>query len=159
MGVGGLGLATTMSLNVMERRGEMGMIRAIGARSSTVWLIIVTEGIVVGVLSWALAALAAWPVSKFVGDALVRLMFNSALDFSFNFRACSSGLPCQFACLRLPVFCLRGRHQKSPCGRHLRMSKKSSLVTLVVVILISAALVFGGGRWLWHLLLKMHGMQ
>ena len=39
------------------------------------------------------------------------------------------------------------------------MSKKSSLVTLVVVILITAALVFGGGRWLWHLFLKMHGMQ
>lgn len=37
------------------------------------------------------------------------------------------------------------------------MSKKSSFVTLVVVILITAALVFGGGRWLWHLFLKMHG--
>lgn len=86
MAVGGLGLATTMSLNVMERRREMGVIRAIGARSSTVWLIIVTEGIVVGVLSWALAALAAWPVSKFVGDALVRLMFNSTLDFLFQLQ-------------------------------------------------------------------------
>jgi putative ABC transport system permease protein len=86
MAVGGLGLATTMSLNVMERRREMGVIRAIGARSSTVWLIIVTEGVVVGVLSWALAALAAWPVSKFVGDALVRVMFNSALDFVFQLQ-------------------------------------------------------------------------
>jgi putative ABC transport system permease protein len=71
---------------VMERRREMGVIRAIGARSSTVWLIIVTEGVVVGVLSWALAALAAWPVSKFVGDALVRLMFNSTLDFLFQLQ-------------------------------------------------------------------------
>jgi len=86
MVVGGLGLATTMSLNVMERRREMGVIRAIGARSSTVWLIIVTEGIVVGVLSWALAALAAWPVSKFVGDTLVRVMFNSTLDFMFQLQ-------------------------------------------------------------------------
>jgi putative ABC transport system permease protein len=86
MAVGGLGLATTMSLNVMERRREIGVIRAIGARSSTVWLIIVTEGVVVGVLSWALAALAAWPVSKFVGDALVRLMFNSTLDFLFQLQ-------------------------------------------------------------------------
>jgi hypothetical protein len=39
------------------------------------------------------------------------------------------------------------------------MSKKSYLVTLVIVILITAALVFGGGRWLWHFFLKMHGMQ
>jgi putative ABC transport system permease protein len=86
MAVGGLGLATTMSLNVMERRREMGVIRAIGASSSTVWLIIVTEGVVVGVLGWALASLAAWPVSKFVGDTLVRLMFNSTLDFLFQLQ-------------------------------------------------------------------------
>ena len=39
------------------------------------------------------------------------------------------------------------------------MSKKSSLATLVVVIVITAALVFGGARWLWHLFLRMHGMQ
>jgi len=39
------------------------------------------------------------------------------------------------------------------------MSKKSSLVTLVVVILITIALTLGGGRWLWHLFLKMHGMR
>ncbi|HEY6348702.1 MAG TPA: FtsX-like permease family protein [Candidatus Angelobacter sp.] len=82
--VGGLGLATTMSLNVMERRRENGVIRAIGAKASTVWLIIVSEGVVVGVLSWALAALAAWPLSKFLGDTLVRLMFHSNLDFLFQ---------------------------------------------------------------------------
>ena len=68
----------------MERRREMGVIRAIGATSSTVWLIIVTEGMVVGVLSWALAALAAWPVSKILGDALVRVVFHTNLDFSFQ---------------------------------------------------------------------------
>jgi putative ABC transport system permease protein len=84
--VGGLGLATTMSLNVMERRREIGVIRAIGARPTTVWLIIVTEGVVVGVLSWALAALAAWPVSKVLGDALVRLAFHSKLDFLFQLQ-------------------------------------------------------------------------
>jgi len=37
------------------------------------------------------------------------------------------------------------------------MSKKS-FVTLAVVILNTAALLFGGGRWLWHLFLKMHEM-
>jgi putative ABC transport system permease protein len=84
--VGGLGLATTMSLNVMERRREMGVIRAIGAGSSTVWLIIVTEAVTVGVLSWGLSALAAWPVSKVLGDALVKMAFHSKLDFSFQLQ-------------------------------------------------------------------------
>src|SRR6267142_773756 len=84
--VGGLGLATSMSLNVMERRRETGVLRAIGARPATVRLIIVAEGVVVGVLSWALAALAAWPVSKIAGDALVRLVFHSNLDFLFQLQ-------------------------------------------------------------------------
>ena len=84
MVVGGLGLATTMSLNVMERRREMAVLRAIGASSSTICLIIVTEGVFIGVLSWALAALAAWPVSMLLGDALSRTVFTTNLDFSFQ---------------------------------------------------------------------------
>lgn len=84
--VGGLGLATTMSLNVMERRREMGVLRAIGARSATVWLIVVAEGVVVGLLAWALAALAAWPVSILLGNALVSMMFHTNLDFSFEVK-------------------------------------------------------------------------
>jgi hypothetical protein len=39
------------------------------------------------------------------------------------------------------------------------MSKKSSWVALAIAILITAALVFGGGRWLWHLFLQMHGLR
>lgn len=84
--VGGLGLATSMSLNVMERRREIGVIRAIGAGSSTVLFIIVTEGVLVGVLGWALAMLAAWPISKMLGDALVKLAFHSNLDFVFQLQ-------------------------------------------------------------------------
>jgi putative ABC transport system permease protein len=82
-GVGGLGLMTTMSLNVLERRREMGVLRALGASPAALWLIVVAEGGVVGVLSWALAALAAWPVSKAVGDLLVGLLFKGGLDFFF----------------------------------------------------------------------------
>ncbi len=83
-GVGGLGLMTTLSLNVLERRREMGVLRAIGATSLIVWLIVVVEGLVIGVLSWALAALVAWPVSKVVGDLLVKMLFRGGLDFTFE---------------------------------------------------------------------------
>ena len=83
-GVGGLGLMTTMNLNVLERRREMGVLRAIGASPPVVWLIVITEGIVIGVLSWTLATLAAWPVSKAIGDLLTKLMFKIGLDFSFQ---------------------------------------------------------------------------
>ncbi|MEA2488958.1 MAG: putative transport system permease protein, partial [Acidobacteriota bacterium] len=42
-GVGALGLMTTMSLNVLERRREMGVLRAIGATAGAVWRIVVVE--------------------------------------------------------------------------------------------------------------------
>jgi putative ABC transport system permease protein len=83
-GVGGLGLMTTMSLNVFERRREMGVMRALGATPRTVWLMIVAEGIVIGLLSWTIAALLAWPISKVLGDFITKVLFRSGLDFTFE---------------------------------------------------------------------------
>ena len=83
-GVGGLGLMTTMSLNVFERRREMGVMRALGATPRIVWLMVVAEGVVIGVLSWAIAGLLAWPISKAIGDVLVRVLFRGGLDFTFE---------------------------------------------------------------------------
>ena len=82
--VGGLGLMTTMSLNVLERRREMGVLRAVGATPRVVWLIVIFEGIVIGLLSWTIAAILAWPVSKVTGNVLVKALFQSGLDFTFE---------------------------------------------------------------------------
>jgi len=82
--VGGLGLTTTMSLNVLERRREMGVLRAIGASPRLVWRIVIVEGALVGLMSGLLAALLAWPVSRGLGDLLVTLMFRTRLDFVFE---------------------------------------------------------------------------
>ena len=85
-GVGGLGLMTTMSLNVLERRREMGLLRAIGATPRMVWAMVLAEGVMIGLLSWTVAALLAWPVSKLIGDGVVGAMFQSGLDFTFEAR-------------------------------------------------------------------------
>jgi putative ABC transport system permease protein len=83
-GVGGLGLMTTMSVNVLERRREMGVLRAIGATTRAIAGIVVAEGLAIGLLSWVIAALLAWPISKALGNALVSAMFKSGLDFVFE---------------------------------------------------------------------------
>jgi putative ABC transport system permease protein len=85
-GVGGLGLMTTMSLNVLERRREMGVLRALGATPRVVWLLVVAEGTAIGLASWALAALLAWPVSNFLGRGLLIHAFRSGIDFTFEAR-------------------------------------------------------------------------
>jgi putative ABC transport system permease protein len=81
LGVGGLGLMTTLSLNVLERRREMGVLRAIGATPRAVWLMIVTEGLAIALLAWVLASLTAWPVSKAIGQLMVR-----EIDVIFDLR-------------------------------------------------------------------------
>lgn len=79
--VGGLGLMTTMSLNVLERRREMGVLRAIGATPRIVWLIVIVEGLLIGLLSWIIAVCLAWPVSNVLGNVIVKALFRSGLDF------------------------------------------------------------------------------
>jgi putative ABC transport system permease protein len=99
-GVGGLGLMTTMSLNVLERRREMGVLRAIGASPLTVCLIIVAEGGVISLMSWLLATIIAWPVSQGLGSLLMRLMLQAELDF----RVEPLGIPAWLAvCVLLGV--------------------------------------------------------
>jgi putative ABC transport system permease protein len=113
-GVGGLGLTTTMSLNVLERRREMGVLRAIGASPAAVWLIVAAEAGVIGVASWALAAMAAWPVSKLLGDFLVMAMFRNGLDFSFETRGILIWLAVSLALSLLASFLPAWRAARRP---------------------------------------------
>jgi hypothetical protein len=39
------------------------------------------------------------------------------------------------------------------------MSKRSTWILILVIVVIAAFLVFGGGHALWHALLRMHGMH
>lgn len=39
------------------------------------------------------------------------------------------------------------------------MSRKSSTIVVAFVLLVVAALALGGVRWLWHFILRMHGVR
>jgi putative ABC transport system permease protein len=68
--VGGLGLASTMSISVLQRTQELGVMRAIGATPGIVARIIVGEGLLVGALSWVLALVLAVPLTLGLGGVL-----------------------------------------------------------------------------------------
>jgi putative ABC transport system permease protein len=65
--VGSLALSGVLSLNVLERRREIGVLRAIGASSFAVGGQFVGEGLILGWLSW----LIAWPLSLPAGQLMV----------------------------------------------------------------------------------------
>ncbi|MGQ9815669.1 MAG: ABC transporter permease, partial [Candidatus Roseilinea sp.] len=82
--VGGLGLTGTMSINVMERTREIGVMRAIGASTGAIIRIVIVEGVFIGALSWALGALLAAPISRFLSDAIGTLIVRSPLSYVFS---------------------------------------------------------------------------
>jgi putative ABC transport system permease protein len=61
--VGGLGLMGTMSINVLERTREIGVMRAVGASNGDIQAIVITEGMVIGILSWFISIFIAIPIT------------------------------------------------------------------------------------------------
>ena len=61
--VGGLGLMGTMSINVLERTREIGVMRAIGASNGDIQAIVIVEGMVIGIISWAISILVSIPIT------------------------------------------------------------------------------------------------
>lgn len=61
--VGGLGLMGMMSINVLERTREIGVMRAIGASNGDIQGIVIVEGLVIGLISWAISILLSIPIT------------------------------------------------------------------------------------------------
>jgi putative ABC transport system permease protein len=68
--IGALSLIGAMSLNVLERTKEIGVLRAIGSSHKHVASIVVIEGTCIGLLSWIPATLLALPLSRILSDVL-----------------------------------------------------------------------------------------
>jgi putative ABC transport system permease protein len=82
--VGSIGLASTMSINVIERAREIGVMRATGATSLAIAGIFVGEGVLVGVLSWLLAVPLSYPTALAFGNAVGDTLLRVPLDFNYS---------------------------------------------------------------------------
>ena len=83
--VGGLGLMGTMSLNVIERTREIGVMRAIGASNRSLYQVIVGEGLTIGLISAAIAALLAAPLGYLLSIGVGLAFFQVPLSYQFAF--------------------------------------------------------------------------
>jgi len=82
--VGGLGLMGTMSINVLERTREIGVLRAIGAPNRGVAQVFILEGITIGLLSWVMGSLLAIPMSQGLNQAVGGAIMGTPLTYAYS---------------------------------------------------------------------------
>ena len=82
--VGGLGLTTTMSINVLERVREIGVLRAIGASNLSVGRIVLAEGVAIGLVSWAAGTLLSVPLGAFMSEQLGLALIQVPLSYHYS---------------------------------------------------------------------------
>jgi putative ABC transport system permease protein len=82
--VGSMGLTGTMSMNVLERTREIGIMRAIGADDRAVIRTVIAEGVVIGTISFVLAVLLSIPFTYLLSTIVSLAIFQSPIDVIFT---------------------------------------------------------------------------
>jgi putative ABC transport system permease protein len=119
--VGGVGIANTMYTSVLERRKEIGTMKAIGARNSNVLLIFLIESGLLGLVGGIIGALigigialgVAFIANNAFGSEIIKLSISfpliiSVITFSFLIGILSGVIPSYQASKLKPVDALRG---------------------------------------------------
>jgi putative ABC transport system permease protein len=86
--VGALGLASAISISVVERYREIAVLKAIGGRGSAVAGLFITEALCIGLIGWALTAGFASAVSH----PIVGILGSAVIGYEFTYRPSVPGL-------------------------------------------------------------------
>ena len=85
--VGGIGLSGTLAIGVLQRRREIGVLRAIGAPSGAVFRLFLLEGLLHGFVAWLISVPLAYIVAEPAAKELGKTMLGMELDFAFDLQA------------------------------------------------------------------------
>ena len=118
--VGGIGIANTMYTSVLERRKEIGTMKAIGARNSNVLMIFLIESGLLGLVGGVIGALigigialgVAFGANTAFGSEIIKLdisfaLVTSVITFSFLIGILSGAIPSYQASKLKPIEALR----------------------------------------------------
>ncbi len=87
--IGLLGLASTMSMNVLERTREIGVMKVGGATPANIQNIIISEGVFIALISWVLAIVVSLPFSAVIGSIIGEMSFKTPLGLHMSWFAVS----------------------------------------------------------------------
>ena len=89
--VGGLGLASAMSVSVLERTREIGVLRSLGATPGKLAKIFASEGAMIGALSLIVGMIVSFPMGRTISDYFGNLMFQTPFDAAFSLEGVAWG--------------------------------------------------------------------
>lgn len=82
--VGTLGVVNTITLNVLERRREIGVLRSLGASDRSMVQLFLTEGLFLGVLGFFAGALLGYPLARLIVNLISQATFP--IEFLFDWQ-------------------------------------------------------------------------
>ena len=84
--VGSMGLAGSMSMNVLERTREIGIMRSIGAGNRAITSMVIVEGVLIGSISWLIGVLVSFPITYMLSSIISVAIFQSPIPVHFTFE-------------------------------------------------------------------------
>jgi putative ABC transport system permease protein len=85
--VGGIGLSGALTIAVLQRRREIGVLRAIGATSKIIYRLFFLEGLLHGMFAWGISVPLAFIAAKPIAFGLGKTLFGIQLDYRFDMNA------------------------------------------------------------------------
>ena len=73
-----------MSMNVLERTREIGILRSIGASDSSLMQIVLSEGLTIGLISYGIGALLSIPITRLLGDSVIMAIFGNSAHLVYT---------------------------------------------------------------------------
>jgi putative ABC transport system permease protein len=83
--VGSMGLTGTMSMNVLERTREIGIMRSIGATDREIIRMVIVEGLLIGMISFLLAIVLAVPFTYLLSAIVSNAVFATPIAVEFTY--------------------------------------------------------------------------
>jgi len=80
--IGALGVLNTLTLNVLERRREIGVLRSIGAADANLVQVFLTEGLALGFGGWLVGIFVGYPLGLFLLNLMKSVLFQ--IDYIFS---------------------------------------------------------------------------